>query len=658
LSVQFGRWNYEGQPPSPDYIERVRTALAPYGPDSDEKYSEGGLIIRYRAFHTTKQSRSEKQPHISPSGAVITWDGRLDNRPELISNLRDHLTNSSTDLAIVAAAYEKWDTKCFAKLIGDWALSIWNPNSRSLLLAKDPIGARHLYYLIDDTQVTWSTILDPLVLLAGRTLTLNEEYIAGWLSYFPAAHLTPYDQIQSLPSSSFVLLRPGEFTVRKYWDFDPAKQIRYRTNAEYEDHFRTIFAQAVHRRLRSERPVLAELSGGLDSASVVCMADTVIARGGTEPPRLDTISWYDDSYEHIEPDTNELHWILKVEEKRGRTGCHINLGSLRGEAESRTSFASEFDDDRFAATPSPNKQLSEHYKQYADYMSSQGYRVTLSGIGGDEVTCGELPTPILELRNYLARARWGTLVHQLGAWSAKMGKPPIPWLWEAVRGFFCRSVTGTTIDMRPAPWLRRGFSRRNRVALCGYPCRVKLFGPLPSFQENIATLNVVRRLLANWTQPLGWLREVRFPYLDRDLLEFVFAIPREQIVGVGKRRFLMKRALVGIVPEELLNRRRKAFVRQGPEDFSPDWACLIAADQHLVASSRGFIHPHRFLKALLQVRRGEIPVLGVRRTVILERWLRQLTVHGVLPNATVKRDRFPHCLLSESRAARPRSSAS
>src|SRR5260370_25705512 len=154
MSVQFGRWNFEGQRPAPDYIEKVSATLSPYGPDSNESYSKGGVKILYRAFHTTKESRRETQPHISPSDAVITWDGRLDNRAELVSGLRDALTICSTDVAIVAAAYQKWGADCFAKLIGDWALSIWNPNDRSFILAKDPIGTRHLHYSIDNDHVT------------------------------------------------------------------------------------------------------------------------------------------------------------------------------------------------------------------------------------------------------------------------------------------------------------------------------------------------------------------------------------------------------------------------------------------------------------------------------------------------------------------------
>ena len=113
MSVQFGRWNFEGQAPAPDYIEKVSATLAPYGPDSNESYSNGGIKILYRAFHTTKESHRETQPHFGPFGAIITWDGRLDNRAELIRELRSGLAISSTDVEIVAAAYEKWSANCF-----------------------------------------------------------------------------------------------------------------------------------------------------------------------------------------------------------------------------------------------------------------------------------------------------------------------------------------------------------------------------------------------------------------------------------------------------------------------------------------------------------------------------------------------------------------
>jgi asparagine synthase (glutamine-hydrolysing) len=678
MSVQFGSWNFKDQPPAMDYIEKVSATLTPYGPDSNKSYSKGGIKILYRAFHTTKESHREKQPHISSSGVVITWDGRLDNRADLISELRDSQTVNSTDLAIVAAAYEKWGANCFAKLIGDWALSLWNPGKRSLILAKDPIGTRHLYYSFDNNQVTWSTILDPLVLFAGKTFEICEEYIAGWLSayLFSATHLTPYVGIHAVPPSSFALLKPGKHgtkhIINKYWDFDPSKRIRYRSDTEYEEHFRSALATAVQRRLRSDRPVLAELSGGMDSSSIVCMADTVIARGAAECPRLDTISWFDNSYDHIEPDVNERPYFTKVEEKRNRAGFHINSGALRQaeakESCSRKSFESEFDNDRFAVTPIPNRGLSEHFKRYTAYMRSQGHRVTLSGIGGGEVTGGGVPTPTQELRNLIARAQPFTLVRQLDAWATKMRAARLPLFWEAARGFLPFAFTGVAKGLRSAPFLHPGFVRRNRAALCGYPFRVKLLGPLPSFQHSLFVLDGDRRLLSSLSIEPEMLRDIRFPYLDRDFLEFMFAIPWEQIVRVGKRRSLMKRALVHIVPSELISRRRKELPRQeAGSNVSQERGGLMELSKPLLSGSLGFIDPDRLEETSQKAQQRKVQqneeasLHCLKRIQTLEFWFRHLTARGVLANPSIQTQNNPF-LSPESRElqshAQPKSLAS
>jgi asparagine synthase (glutamine-hydrolysing) len=624
MSVQFGRWNFEGQPPVPDYIERVNAALAPYSPDSNESYSKGGVRILYRVFHTTKESRREKQPHVLSSGAVITWDGRLDNRAELIEELRNVLAFDSTEVAIVAAAYERWGADCFAKLIGDWALSIWNPGNRSLILAKDPIGTRHLYYCFDNDQVTWSTILDPLVRLAGKTFALNEEYIAGWFSMFPAVDITPCIGIHSVPPSSFVLLRPGKHGVSKYWDFDPNNKIRYRTEAEYEEHFRVVFAKAVQRKLRSDRPVLAELSGGRDSSSIVCMADTIVASGGADTPRLDTISYFDDA----EPNWNERPYFTKVEEKRGRTGWHINVGAQDLEKISALEPPPESPNGRFVPTPGYDGRTSPQMRMC---MASQGNRVVLSGIGGDEVM-GGVPTPAPELENLLARAQFLALAHQLKVWALEKRKPWFHLFWEAARGFFPPALVGVPKYMRPAPWLQSSFVKRHWAALNGYPSRTKFFGPLASFQENVSTLDALRRQLACKALPFEPTFEKRYPYLDRGLLEFMFAIPREQLVRPTQRRSLMRRALVGIVPDEILNRKTKAFVARSPMvAISNDWNHFAQMTQDMLSNSLGIVDQERISDALQKVRRGEeVPMITLRRTLCLEEWLKDLRALGII----------------------------
>jgi len=620
VSVQFGRWNFKGRPADRDYLAKAEGMIAPYGPDGGGAYIKDSVEILFRAFHTTKESRSEAQPHITPSGAVLTWDGRLDNRAELIRELRDILTTASTDVSIVAAAYQRWGTACFAKLLGDWALSIWNPSDRSLILAKDPIGTHHLYYSLDSNQVTWSTILDPLVLLAGKSFALEEEYIAGWLSFFPATHLTPYVGIHSVPPTSSVLIGPGKHMVSQYWDFDPGRRIHYRTDGEYEEHFRAVFAEAVRRRLRSDSPILAELSGGMDSSSIVCIADTIIGRGSAETPRLDTLSYYDNS----EPSWDERPYFTKVEEKRGRAGWHIDCGS-------HESFRFRTEGSHFAGTPGSADRSYESAKRYAECMASQGNRVVLSGIGGDEVM-GGVPTPTLELEDLLARARFKTLAHQLKAWALDKRKPWFHLFCESAKGFFSPGFLGVSNHKRPAVWLNPHFVKRNLAALKGYECRLSVFGPLPSFQENMITLNALRRQLGCTTPLLDPPRERRYPYLDRSLLEFLNAIPREQLVRPGQRRSLMRRALLGIVPIELLNRKRKALVVRAPRiAISTDWSSLLEITQRMVTKSLGIVDAERFSDALHKAREGqEIEVVRLMRTLGIERWLRNLKSRGVL----------------------------
>ena len=620
MSVQFGRWNVDGKPVDQTYLAKVKPILAPYGPDDEGSYATTNLSILYRAFHTTKESRRESQPHVGSSGAILTWDGRLDNRAELIGQLGNLVIARSTDLEIASAAYEYWGEECFAMLIGDWALSIWNPHTRSLILAKDPIGTRHLYYSFDDKQVSWSTILDPLVLLAGKSFALCEEYMAGWFSMFPAAHLTPYVGIHSVPPSSSVLIRSGKHTVRKYWDFDPGKRIRYSTDAEYEEHFRTVFAEAVRRKLRSDSPILAELSGGLDSSSIVCMADTLIARDAGETPRLDTLSYYDDS----EPNWNESPYFTKVEEKRGRTGCHIDLAS-------QESLRLQLKSDRFASTPGFGGRRSEAAEQFTTHLTSNGYRVVLSGIGGDEVT-GGVPTPTPELEDLLARAKFRDLARRLKVWALNKRRPWFYLFLEAARRFFPPALVGVPKNNRPAGWLNPAFVTRNRPALQGYESRLNLFGPLPSFQENVYALEALRRQLGCDALSSEPPYEKRYPYLDRALLEFMYAIPREQLVRPGQRRSLMRRALVGIVPDQLLNRKRKAYAARGPMiAISTEWAALVEIGQQMVSGSLEIVDPENFLKVLQRAQHGkEIRTVTLMRTLGMEFWLRGIRNQKVL----------------------------
>jgi len=367
----------------------------------------------------------------------------------------------------------------------------------------------------------------------------------------------------------------------------------------------------------------------MDSSSIVCMADTIIARGSAETPRLDTVSYYNDS----EPNWNERPYFTKVEEKRGRTGCHIDAGK-------QESFKFEFDSDHFAATPGSVDRPNEAAKQFAACMISGGNRVVLSGIGGDEVT-GGVPTPTPELEDLLARGQFRMLAHQLKVWALNKRKPWFHLLFEAARSFFPPTLFGVPKHKQAAPWLDPQFVKRNRGALRGYQSRVKLLGPLPNFQDSLGTLEGLRRRLGSDALLQSLPDEKRYPYLDRSLLEFMYAVPREQLVRPGQRRSLMRRALAGIVPDEILNRKRKAFVsRRSLVTISTEWNSIVQMTKHMTTSFFWIVDPQDFIEALQKARRGEVvPLVPLLRTLAVETWLAHVMQWRLFHNAGNERDR-------------------
>lgn len=210
LSAQAGIWSFDSRPADREFLMKLGSAMEAQAPDGQSIYLYGTVGMLYRALHTTKESRLENQPYFSKRGLVITWDGRLDNREDLLSELNGNPGSVQTDVAIVAAAFDRIGTDCFCKLVGDWAVTVWDPADKMLIFAKDYMGMRHLYYYLTPSMVMWAKYLAPLVLLSNASFTINEEYIAGYFASYPNAHFTPYREVQSVPPGGFVVIQDGK----------------------------------------------------------------------------------------------------------------------------------------------------------------------------------------------------------------------------------------------------------------------------------------------------------------------------------------------------------------------------------------------------------------------------------------------------------------
>ena len=615
MGVQAGVWQFDGRV-TPDFLNRVTQSLVEYGTDGEMTYVDGPIGILYRTFHTTPESRLERQPYASRDGNVITWDGRLDNREELISIFGDELDDDKSDVAIVAAAFDRWRTDCFSQLSGDWALSIWSSQKRELTLARDYAGIRHLYYYRTHQMIMWCSHLAPLA-LCGDRFSLNEEYVAGYITLWPEAQLTPYGEIRSVPPGSFFTLRGPAVSVRSYWAFTPEFKTSYKTDAEYEEQYRYLFRQAVRRRLRSESPILADLSGGLDSSSVVCMADDILMKEGAATPSVDTFS----VSLRDEPGEEDSGYFTKVEQKRGRAGHKIELCT--------SNSTSLFTYLRFVATPGFVGR-PEEVAAKSDIIRRGNYRVVLSGTAGDEML-GQALDPRIQLADLLRGCRLCELRKQIRAWSLLLRRPAIHLLSDAFflqLPIFMRRWNSTSAQVES--WITRKFADRQHLSDRQMDAAEGPWLWAPGVRDWHQTLMTLARQMSK----VGpYSAEVRYPYLDQQLVEFLTSIPTEQLLRPGQRRSLMRRALTDLLPPEILARRTKSSVtRYFSVVLERHWLQLEGICRAPLLAGLGYVDQREFYSSLLDAKNGKLSLHFLRlfRALSLELWLRDVISRGVL----------------------------
>lgn len=621
MSVQAGIWNFDGKPVDRILLSKFSEALRQQGTDGQFCYLEGSIALLYRPFHTTAESRRESQPYVSPRGFVITWDGRLDNGEELAADLGRDVKGDATDVDLFGTAFDRWESECFRRIIGDWAVSIWKPRERELIFACDFMAIRHIFYYLKSDRIWWSTDLTPLVLLSGDKFHIDDEYIAGYFAHEPDAHLTPYREIRQVPPGQFVRVRNNTCHIERYWKFSPKSRIRYKSDAEYEEHFRHVFRQSVRRRLRSDSPILAELSGGLDSSSIVCMANDILTKEGAQTPCVDTLSYYDKT----EPGADDLTFFQKVEAYLGRAGHHIDASTLG-------TVPASVELPEFSALPGHLGVGQILEAERALIVRKGGYRAVLSGIGGDEFL-GGVPNPNAQLADLVVQCRPLKLAQQLIAWSLIKRRPWIHILWGVAVDLLPPSIGQHFAKLaKVEPWIDRNFSKRTKLALRLIATGEHFGMRLPTRRSYVGGVLLMANRLAKWKPLTMQLEESRFPYLDQRLIEFILSIPATQLLRPGERRSLMRRSLLGLVPQDILSRQTKQFGARAPlVGLDRNWHQIQMAFDSPLSSRLGYLNRSCLLEKLRVARSGkQIAIARMLRTISLEFWLRDLASRGLI----------------------------
>ncbi len=250
-----------------------------------------------------------------------------------------------------------------------------------LYLARDHAGARTLFYRNLSGEIRWSTHLETFF-RDDSFPELDPEYIARMLASQPTLDLTPYKDIHAVPPAHYVAIRGSEAVSRPHWCWIADTSIVYRCEAEYDEQYRYLFRQSVKRRIVPGRePILAELSGGVDSSSIVCTADKIVMEENQHGDLIDTVSYFDDN----ERDWDERPYFTAVEKLRKKDGVHLDY-SLRVPSYKPLVFS-----DRVYPYPGADSNSISHEQRFVDSVGGEKHRVVLSGTGGDELLGGCAP---------------------------------------------------------------------------------------------------------------------------------------------------------------------------------------------------------------------------------------------------------------------------
>jgi asparagine synthase (glutamine-hydrolysing) len=565
MSAIVGISFLDGQPVPRQVLRRMLATLAHRGPDGEGLWSAGAIGLGHRLLWTTPESLQETLPRVNVRGdLVISADARLDNRDALLTSLDlpRYPNQEIPDSQLILAAYERWGERCPEHLLGDFALAIWDHRAQTLFCARDHFGVKPFYYFYRPDRVfAFASEIKALLGCPDLSCRLDELRVADYLSRnFEDKAITFHQEILRLPPGHRLTVGVKGMRLSPYWEPDLSVEVRLRSDAEYAEAFREIFAEAVRCRLRSAFPVGSMLSGGLDSSSIACTMRQLL--GGDASPRPHTFSAIFPSLPAAD--------LRKIDERRyvssvvalGGVCPHYVLADRLSPFTDLERVFRHMDEAIFA----PN--LYMHWALYKA-AQQQSVRVLLDGIDGDSTVSHGF-----EYLTELARlGKWRTLYSEASALSkrSKAFRPPrrVVWqlgfsplvpeyargLWRILRGHPApRGVAHSVI--KPDFARRIGLTERTHALLkhAAGPARTSReqhWGGLRSGLFPYA-LELADKAAA------AFAVEPRYPFFDRRLVEFCLAIPASQKLHQGWTRIVMRRAMTGILPPEVQWRFDKA----------------------------------------------------------------------------------------------------
>jgi len=467
------------------------------------------------------------------------FNGEIYNYLELRDELaaKGYNFQSQSDTEVLLAAYQHWDTECFARLNGFWAIALFDFRRRRLIVSRDRLGKRPLYWTRCGSRIYFASEIKALLRVPDvyRARKVNEDVISRWLiaGQKDLEFSTCFEGIYSLPSASWAVVDTSfPDSVRRFWVV-PSKRLAETdiSPVEAARDLRSLLVDAVHIRLRSDVPLSVELSGGMDSSTLVAIA----AQVQRERIQTYTVRFPEESY-------NEEPFARSVA-RHYNTDYRV-LDSPSGGFWRHILPFTYLEEEPYH---SPNLQTNQ---AIWSQMRAMGTKVSLNGAGGDENFAGYSTYYIPAQVQHLLEWRFGAYVR------------------NAVR--YSQGRTNLRGGVQPIMLLLKEWS--GRLALPSFHSEATLPNilgckRLPRLSRLSTLSEVLYSDMTNTLMPY-WLRsgdrgfmgiplEVRAPFLDYRVVEFAFRLPVTYLFRDGWHKWILRKAVEELLPADVVWRRRK-----------------------------------------------------------------------------------------------------
>jgi asparagine synthase (glutamine-hydrolysing) len=588
MSGIFGIFHFDGAPVRPETLAAMQSAMDYWGPDGAGVWVGGSVALGSLRMHNTPESLHENLPLNDPaSGVTLTAAARIDNRADLLDAFQVPGPERSVlpDSALILQAYRRWGEECVHHLVGDWSFALWDARRRRLFIARDHHGNTSLYYHRAARTLAFASCQKALLALPEIPRRPDLLRIAQVLtSWHGDGVRSAYEGILRLPPAHAISATAERLEVRRYWFPENTPELRLGSDDEYVEKFLEVYGEAVRSRLRCHRPVGATMSGGLDSGSASALAARELLARGQRFPVFTSVPVHDTN--GLIPTRNfadELPWVEATSRLAGNIDVHpvramevsplaaierwlylsdgpthaaANLYwilALLGEARQRglgAVITGQCGNGTVSWTGPPwsvwplvlSGQWNSTRRELAEAGREEGWRRTLW--------------------KYAVKPLLRPLWRQRSRWTHPFGRL---WLeYSAIHPQFARSLD---LDRRMA-------QEEHDPSFCALP-----------FGSRVERLSINRfgrmsALAALKEVGVGFGLELRDPTADRRVIEFCMAIPDSQFGRRGRNRWLIRRAMRGLLADEVrLNTRRglqAADIAMRVRDSRPEIAAALA----------------------------------------------------------------------------------